>query len=149
MNVRRFFDWLRGWSPWHLRRQLAEQCGEQTARAMLMQLRVHQESVRHRTGYMVSAFIPTGVIEKLIAMPERCSDFRNVVASVLVGNALSGLFKRSQATNKLTALVFEPITKRGQNVKLVGGIFETAEGPDFVPMIPSKSNDHKQLHDRK
>lgn len=116
-------------------RQNQSKPDEQTARAMLMQLRVHQESVRHRTGYMVSAFIADGVIERLkILTPEYRAQFQTVVAEALVSNALAGIYKRSQATGKLTALIFEPISKRGQNVKLVGGIFETDNKPEFVSM---------------
>lgn len=111
-----------------------QQPDEQTARAMLMQLRVHQESVRHRTGYMVSAFIPQGVVEK-IALDR--AKFVALVAEVLVSNAINGILKRSAATNKLTALIFEPVNHPGQNVKLVGGYFETDTGPDrMVAMIP-------------
>lgn len=118
---------------------------EMTARAMLMQLRVHQESVRHRTGYMVSAFIPQGVIEKLVHMStDEQQRFVKAVAEVLVSNAMSGIYKRSQSTNKLTALIFEPITKHGQEAKLVGGIFET---DGFVSMTNDPK--YKQLSDER
>lgn len=118
---------------------------ESTARAMLMQLRVHQESVRRRTGYMVSAFIPDGVVTRLAELGEaKQKEFVTVVAEVLVNNALSGILKRHQSTNKLTALIFEPITKLGQNVQLVGGIFETDQRPELVPMAPNVPNT-KQL----
>lgn len=109
---------------------------EATARAMLMQLRVHGESVRRRTGYMVSAFVAQSVIERLLKLDDDSrKKFTATVAEVLVENALTGLYKRSSATNKLTALIFEPITARGQNVQLVGGIFETDQKPEFVPMV--------------
>lgn len=125
---------------------------ESTARAMLMQLRVHQESVRKRTGYMVSAFIPDGVVTKLAELgADKQKQFAAAVAEVLVSNAVNGILKRHQSTNKLTALIFEPIIKQGQNVQLVGGIFETDQGPDghsFVPMSPNVP-EFKQLHDIK
>lgn len=128
--------------------ELKRQPDEQTARSMLMQLRIHQESVRQRTGYMVSAFIAQGVVAKLAVMgPEKQKQFAAVVAEVLVHNALNGILKRSAATSKLTALVFAPITKRGQNVQLVGGIFETDEQPEFVSMNPNVPS-YKQLPDR-
>lgn len=154
-----FFQWLnRNWNPRYLRRQnlalqrYIDKLGgipdEASARAMLMQLRVHQESVRHRTGYMVSAFIPQGVIEKLIHMSSvEQQRFVKAVAEVLVDNAMKGLYKRSQSTNKLTALIFEPITKPGQSVKLVGGIFETDQAPSFVPLTHNPK--YKQLTDVK
>lgn len=164
--MKKFFLWLRGWSPWYLRaryreirdtvqRQALELAGapdEPTARAMLLQLRVHQESVRQRTGYMVSAFIPSIAVEKLTALGEaKQKQFAGVVAEVLVNNALSGVLRRHQSTNKLTALIFEPVTKRGQNVQLAGAIFETDQGPDkhsFVPLSPNVP-EFKQLHDAK
>lgn len=122
---------------------------ESTARAMLFQLRVHQESVRRRTGYMVSAFIPDGAVTRLAELGEaKQKEFVTVVAEVLVNNALSGILKRHQSTNKLTALIFEPITKLGQNVQLVGGIFETDQRPEFVPMT-DKAPSIKQLYDVK
>lgn len=130
--------------------ELAGQPDEPTARAMLCHLRVHQESVRQRTGYMVSAFIAQGVVGKLAVMgPEKQKQFASVVAEVLVQNAIHGILKRSQATNKLTALIFEPLTPGKQNVQLAGGIFETDQGPDkhsFVSMHPNVP-DTKQLHD--
>lgn len=129
--------------------ELKRQPDEQTARAMLMQLRAHQESVRRRTGYMVSAFVPSGAVERLIQLgPEKQKQFASVVAEVLVHNSLNGILKRSAATSKLTALVFAPITKRGQNVQLVGGIFETDEQPEFVSMNANVPN-YKQLPDIK
>lgn len=125
--------------------ELKKQPDEASARAMLLQLRVHQESVRHRTGYMVSAFIPQGVIEKLVHMStDEQQRFVKAVAEVLVSNAMSGIYKRSQSTNKLTALIFEPITKHGQEAKLVGGIFET---DGFVPL--TRNPKYKQLTDVK
>lgn len=144
--------WIQLHNPWYLRRQnlalqrfidkqnseisqLKVSPDEQTARAMLMQLRVHQESIRHRTGYMVSAFIPQGVVEKLNSFTAgNRAKFVSVVAESLVNNALSGILRRNSATNKLTALIFEPITSMGQNVKLVGGIFETDQRPEYIPM---------------
>ena len=110
-----------------------QQPDEQTARAMLMQLRVHQESVRRRTGYMVSAFIPQGVVEKIAHDKAK---FVSLVAEVLVNNAINGILRRSAATNKLTALIFEPVNRHGQNVKLVGGFFETDQGPEIQAMMP-------------
>lgn len=160
-RIREFIQWLnRNYNPFHLRREITilekmvisrdaiideyeKQPGEATARAMLMQLRVHQESVRRRTGYMVSAFIPLGVVEQLIHLgsdQQRC--FVQAVAEVLVNNAVNGIYKRSQATNKLTALIFEPISKHGQNVALVGGIFETDEKPpEFVRLTNKEKLD--------
>lgn len=121
---------------------------EQTARAMLMQLRVHQESVRHRTGYMVSAFVPDGVVQQLRHLgADSQQQFASAVAESLVSNAISGIYKRSAATGKLTALIFEPITKRGQNVQLVGGIFETSQGPEVITMTDNPK--YKQLTDVK
>lgn len=176
MNVRNFFirTYLRliNWSPWHLRSEirymnenirskdlkLADALSEidllrmeeSTARAMLMQLRVHQESVRKRTGYMVSAFISDGVVTKLVELgADKQKQFAAVVAEVLVSNAVNGILKRHQSTNKLTALIFEPITKQGQeHVQLVGGIFETDQRPEFVPLAPNVP-EFKQLHDKK
>lgn len=121
---------------------------EPTARAMLMQLRVHQESVRHRTGYMVSAFVPDGVVQQLRYLgADSQQQFVSAVAESLVSNAIAGIYKRSAATGKLTALIFEPITKRGKNVQLVGGIFETSSGPEFVVMTDNSK--YKQLSDIK
>lgn len=151
--MKKIFRWLQIHNPWYLRRQNlalqrfidkqnSELSGlrklhvpdEQTARAMLMQLRVHQESVRHRTGYMVSAFIPEGVVKQI---SRDKSKFVSVVAEALVNNAINGILKRSAATSKLTALIFEPVNKHGQNVKLVGGFFETDRGPDrMIAMMP-------------
>lgn len=161
--MKKFFLWLRSWSPWCLRREIhslerqleISDSGpdEPTARAMLCQLRVHQESVRQRTGYMVSAFIPSGAVEQLIPLgPEKQKQFASVVAEVLVQNAIHGILKRSQATNKLTALIFEPLTPGKQNVQLVGAVFETDQRPDsplsFVPLAPNVP-EFKQLPDRK
>lgn len=159
----RIYLWLINWCPWHLRSEirtmgdiirrkdleLAGQPDEPTARAMLCQLRVHQESVRQRTGYMVSAFIPSGAVEKLIPLgPEKQKQFASVVAEVLVQNAIHGILKRSQATNKLTALIFDPLTQRGGNVQLAGGVFETDQGPEIVSMRPNVP-EFKQLRDSK
>lgn len=123
---------------------------EATARAMLMQLRVHQESVRRRTGYMVSAFVPQGAVEKLIHLgADQQKAFVTAVAEVLVNSAMKGIYKRSAATGKLTALIFEPVTKRGQNIQLVGGIFETNQQPEFVPMVDKATLAEKfQITDR-
>lgn len=157
-----FFQWLnRNWNPKYLRHQnlalqrYIDKLGgipdEATARAMLLQLRVHQETVRHRTGYMVSAFIPQGVVEKLVHISsDEQQRFVKTVAEVLVDNAMKGLYKRSQSTNKLTALIFEPITKPGQSVQLVGGIFETDQRPDAVSFAPLTHNPkYKQLSDER
>lgn len=147
---------ISNFNPWRLRQriktlelELAGQPDEPTARAMLCQLRVHQESVRQRTGYMVSAFIAQGVVGKLAVMgPEKQKQFASVVAEVLVHNAIHGILKRSQATNKLTALIFDPLTQRGGNVQLAGGIFETDGTPEIVSMRPNVP-EFKQLPDRK
>lgn len=167
--MKKLFRYLRerlnDFNPWHLRGEIAilekmvisrdaiideyeRQPNEATARAMLMQLRVHQESVRRRTGYMVSAFVPQGAVEKLIHLgADDQHKFVQAVAEVLVSSAMNGIYKRSQATGKLTALIFEPVSKRGQNIQLVGGIFETDQQPVFVPL--SDNPKYKQLSDVK
>lgn len=101
---------------------------------------------------MVSAFIPDVAVAKLTELgADKQKQFAAVVAEVLVHNALKGILKRSQATDKLTALIFEPLTKRGATTHLAGAIFETDQGPDkhsFVPLSPNMP-EFKKLNDGK
>lgn len=100
---------------------------EESARAQLMQLRVHQESVEHRTGFMVSAFVPTGVIKRLTAgTAQQRLNFQMRVSKLLVEYALKGLYRVS-TKGTMTAMIFEPLSLNS-NKRSVTPIFETHDG---------------------
>lgn len=109
---------------------------EESARAQLLQLRVHQESVGNRTGFMVSAFIPQGVITRLSAGTDtQRAAFHHNVAKVLVEYALKGVFRVSKQGN-MVAMVFEPLGPKS-NKRIVSPIFETADGKHAAPLANS------------
>lgn len=109
---------------------------EESARAQLLQLRVHQESVGNRTGFMVSAFIPQGVIARLSAGTDtQRAAFHHNVAKVLVEYALKGIFRVSKQGN-MVAMVFEPLGP-GSNKRIASPIFETADGKHAAPLANS------------
>jgi len=99
---------------------------EARARAQLMQLRVHQESVRGRTGFMVSAFVPDSVLATLRRSPRRAHEaFRDRIAKVLVERALEGLFRVS-SQGRMVAMIFEPLGATSDK-RIVSPVFETDE----------------------
>lgn len=117
---------------------------EESARAQLMQLRVHQESVEHRTGFMVSAFVPAGVIKRLNAgSPQQRLNFQMRVSKVLVEHALKGLF-RVTAKGTMHAMVFEPLGDVS-NKRIVSPVFETKDGEHKVIQPPANSMDIRAI----
>lgn len=108
---------------------------EQSARAQLCQLRVHQESVRGRTGFMVSAFVPTDVLTRLQkGTPQQRNNFQARVSKVLVEHALKGLF-RVTSKGTMTAMIFEPLGA-ASNKRIVSPVFETKDGEHVVVHPP-------------
>ena len=102
-----------------------------SARAQLMQLRVHGESIRGRTGFMVSAFIPNGVLERLRAGTERQkSEFQQRVVTELVALALRGIFRVSNH-GTMQAMIFAPVSKDAKRAT-PSAIFETRDGSTKV-----------------
>ena len=63
-------------------------------------------------GWMVSAFIPEEVIDKIKASGESTRlSFIQKVAAPLVDNALKGIFRLNRVTGKrVSALLFEPLS---------------------------------------
>lgn len=93
----------------------------QRARAQVCQLRVTQEKIHERLGYMVGAFIPEGTVAKMRAWtPEQREEFKRAVVDALVANALNGIV-RINSRGKLTAMVFLPPHMGGDILE----IFET------------------------
>lgn len=100
---------------------------EASARAQLMQLRVHGESIRGRTGFMVSAFVPNDVLDRLVKSTDaQKAAFRDRVAAELVSLALRGLFRVTQK-GTMHAMIFEPLGPES-NKRIASAIFETADG---------------------
>lgn len=104
---------------------------EESARAQLLQLRVHQESVGARTGFMVSAFIPTGVLERLNSGTAVARlVFRDRIAAILVEHALKGLFRVSKS-GTMVAMVFEKLGP-GSSKQIASPVFETKDGKRII-----------------
>lgn len=96
----------------------------QRARAQLCQLRVVQEKIGDRIGYMVGAFIPEGTVAKMRGWtPEQREEFKRAVVDALVANALNGIV-RINCRGRMVAMVFLPpdVAKGGDAVL---EIFET------------------------
>lgn len=73
--------------------------------AEFMQLRVHGMSVRQRTGYGVTAFIPEGVVDKIKSDAGMRAAFTKMVAESLVESAVSGLLNIN-SRDKVSAILF-------------------------------------------
>lgn len=73
---------------------------EESARCQLCQLRVVPESVRDRTGFMVSAFVPDAALKRLRSSPTfSIHAFRDRVLRQLLDRALHGLFRVTKNGN--------------------------------------------------
>jgi hypothetical protein len=108
---------------------------ETTARAQLCRLRVVPESPGGRTGFMVSAFVPTDVLNRLKNSTQSEQDaYRDSVVKVLVNRAMAGLY-RVTARGNMVATVFEPI---GSKVGITM-VFETKDGKHVAQPIPAAS----------
>ena len=121
---------------------------EQSARAQLCRLRVQQETILDRTGFMVSAFIPERVLKQIRegTVPEQDA-FRNRVLNALLNHALSGLFRVNKLGN-LTAMIFEPLGVES-NKRIVTPIFESTK--DGKPVFQAVVSPELQLiqHEQK
>lgn len=84
----------------------AEKEKTQLARAQLCQLRVEQETLPERTGFMVSAFIPDGALSRLT--DDKVEQFTRVIADALVLNAVKGIRRVNQRGN-MTTMIFVPV----------------------------------------
>lgn len=108
---------------------LEKRCAEldlslQRARAQLCQLRVVQEKIHERLGYMVGAFIPEGTVAKLRTWtPEQREEFKRAVVDALVANALNGIV-RINDRGRMVAMVFLPPDANTGGDKVLE-IFET------------------------
>jgi len=106
---------------------LEKKCAEldlalQRARAQLCQLRVTQEKIHERLGYMVGAFIPEGTVAKMRDWsPEQREEFKRAVVDALVANALNGIV-RINSRGQMVAMIFLPPDTPGDKVL---EIFET------------------------
>jgi len=115
--------------------QQAAQMDEMTARAQLCRLRVVPESPGGRTGFMVSAFVPTDVLRRLKNSTQSEQDaYRDSVVKVLVNRAMAGLYRVTSRGN-MVATVFEPI---GGKVGITM-VFETKDGKHVAQPIPAAS----------
>jgi hypothetical protein len=86
----------------------------QLLRRLVCSLRVFQADTtqtRGRTGFMVGAFIPDDVLERVRKSPAKRARLKEQVIDALVNNALSGIFHAAANTDEVTALVFDPVTK--------------------------------------
>lgn len=109
--------------------ELEKRCAEldlslQRARAQLCQLRVVQEKIHERIGYMVGAFIPEGTVARMRGWSaEQREEFKRAIVDALVANALNGMV-RINARGRMVAMVFLPpdMAKGGDAVL---EIFET------------------------
>jgi len=114
----------------------------QRARAQLCQLRVAQEKIHERLGYMVGAFIPEGTVAKMRDWtPEQREEFKRAVVDALVANALNGIV-RINSRGRMTAMVFLPPGTPGDPVLEV---FET----DIKQFEESGVHRHLVEHKRK
>lgn len=114
-----------------------------SARAQLCQLRVAQEEVRGRIGWMVGCFIPDGAIKRLEHLGEQVKrDFKASIVDALVSNALNGIHRRTRE-GKLTAMLFVPIG--GDMTKVE--IFERDEKYHAVAHVEKDVAEYKRLHD--
>jgi hypothetical protein len=132
---------------WQIQKEVNEnyRVDEMSARALLMQLRVHQESVRGRTGFMVSAFVPTDVLERLQkGSPQQRLNFQMRVSKVLVEHALKGMF-RVTSKGTMTAMIFEPLGPKS-NKRIVSALFETKDGQRVIES-PATSPDVRAIRD--
>lgn len=83
--------------------------------SLIMKLRVYQMDEGIRTGFAVTAFIPSDVLAHLKNnLPAERVALRNRVAEVLVERALRGLWNLQGVDQKVTALVFEPLGNTAQ-----------------------------------
>jgi hypothetical protein len=111
---------------------------EETARAALLQLRVHQMSAKGRTGYGVTVFIPTEVVTNL-----KCSDsatltmFRDAVFSAAFERAVNGMWNINSRGN-CSAILFAP---RGANKEIVAGAIFDADRNPQIEFARSRAND--------
>jgi hypothetical protein len=111
---------------------------EETARAALLQLRVHQMSAKGRTGYGVTVFIPTEVVNKLSSAPQATlAQFRDAVFGAALERAVNGMWNINSRGN-CSAILFAP---RGANKEIVAGaIFDKDANPQ-IEFARSRAND--------
>jgi len=97
---------------------------ENTAREMMLHLRVHGMSSGERTGYGVTAFIPNDVLSYLRVSGEHLQDvFVITVAKELVRRAIEGLY-HINSRGKRSALFFSSLNNPGA----VGIVFDEPDG---------------------
>ena len=111
-------------------------------RDWLMNLRVAGQSVRGRTGYAVTTFIPEDVLAALRARPERVPEFIKLVASELVARAMKGLWNVN-SRGAVSALIFEDVSNPRAGLQPVGVCFDTPNGPDVI--LVNKQPNRKQI----
>ena len=87
---------------------------EASARAQLMQLRVHGMSIEGRTGYAVTAFIPEEVNERMRnSHKEVQNSFAHVIALELVSRALKQLWNVN-SRGAVSATIFNHLGDRSE-----------------------------------
>lgn len=119
---------------------------EESARAQLCQLRVVPETFQGRTGFAVSAFVPTDVLIRLnAASPQARNNFQMRVTKVLVDHALRGLY-RVTARGTMVAMVFEPLGLASRK-RIVSPVFETADGKNQIVHPPANSLDVRMIQE--
>ena len=126
--------------------EIAREKDEMSARAQLLALRVNPESVRGRTGFMISAFVPSDALTRLQKSPDAAKiAFRDRIVSVLVEHALKGLF-RVTSHGTMHDIIFEPLGSKS-NKRIASGVFETKDGKHKVVHPPANSLDVRMIQD--
>lgn len=106
---------------------------------LMMQLRVYSMDDGIRTGFAITAFIPSDVLAYVKkGLPAARNDLVTHVARVLVHRAIKGLWNLQGVDQKVTAIVFEPIGRSAQASTWVEGgkrpihIAPMVDGPQTV-----------------
>lgn len=118
---------------------------EDSLPAQLLHLRVVPESVEDRTGFMVSAFVPSGALKRLRSSPQFMQlAFRDKVATMLVDRAIAGMLRLTKS-GKMVAVVFEPL---GSDKSIITPVFETEDGKHVAKPLPSSDLTIRMIRER-
>jgi hypothetical protein len=94
-------------------------------RAQIAHLRVHGMTVRGRTGYGVTAFVPNEVLDKVRHNPEKQDALRTAIFDALLHRALAAMWNIN-SRGAIMATIFSPLDVNG-NSEPCGVLFDSSD----------------------
>jgi hypothetical protein len=94
-------------------------------RAQIAHLRVHGMTVRGRTGYGVTAFVPNEVLDKVRHNPEKQDALRTAIFDALLHRALAAMWNIN-SRGAIMATIFSPPDVNG-NSEPCGVLFDSSD----------------------